>query len=173
MSSFFSYENAELLYRLSAALLIAVGVAVSITAFLFDLQSSGKEEEEQKKLIKKYKRTVPFFSLITILLLLLEFFQVHNVDNDVFNGKYLYKGQTSKKKADGSGVKYFQDGCIMYEGDFKLNVFEGTGKLYTVYDKEKNLSGDDLHAETGDMTEGNHKSILRYEGEFHNGLYEG
>ena len=46
------------------------------------------------------------------------------------NGKIMYKGEFKNDKKNNQGIDYYDNGKIMYEGEFKNDKKEGYGILY-------------------------------------------
>ena len=94
------------------------------------------------------------------------------------NGKYIwedgkyYLGEIKDNIPNGKGIKYYSNGNIQYEGDFKDGKFEGNGKFY--YDDGDYFIGEYKYG----LRNGKGKKYLKngnlcFEGEYINGKAEG
>ena len=106
-----------------------------------------------------------------------------NFDNDYFSGngkmyyqnkEIFYEGQFEKNKIIGKGIKYYKNGKIKFQGNFSNNnCIQG---IYYSPDEIKLYEGEfkneiPLESENIIIYDNNTNKI--YEGEIHNGLYEG
>lgn len=173
MRNIIRYENIELLYNILAYALIIVGVLISCSSMWYEYFTVEKNIDLKKNITKKW---AIINTLILLIVILAVFFQsFYNITNDVFDEDYLYAGNVVKGKADGYGKKYYNDGCIIYNGKFKANMYKGIGKYYNTIDIKTGecCKGDEEHTHDLGNEENEVVHILRYEGEFKNNLYNG
>lgn len=93
-------------------------------------------------------------SITVIVLLQKGTFNLETVQKYSNNGTYF--GQVKDGKAHGKGRYFDSDGNLIFEGEFKNNLYDGNGKYYLV-----------------ESVHGKDESVLCYEGDFEKGKYSG
>ena len=99
-----------------------------------------------------------------------------NERKKIYIGEYIKNNEYILLIKDGHGKSYDSSGYLIYEGDFKYNLYNGKGKKYD-YDIFSYLEYEGTFLNGlyhGKGKEYYHlSSTLKYEGEFYNGKYNG
>ncbi len=106
-----------------------------------------------------------------------------NFDNSYFSGngkiyyqnkKLFYEGQFENNNLNGKGIKYYKNGNIKFQGIFSNNIC--TFGVYYSPDGTKLYEGEfksEIPLESNNIIIYDNNTNKRYQGEIHNGLYEG
>lgn len=89
------------------------------------------------------------------------------------DGQIIYTGDIKNGVCEGTGVLKDRQGRLLYEGEFKQNKYEGTGVLYYPSGNKKYEGSFAENVYQGDGTYYADDGTVLYAGAFQNGKYEG
>lgn len=153
MDTLFEYSNMIFISSILKWYTPIISVIAMIISFVLAIKIRNK-----KGAINKFVIFIGILligvSITVIVLLQKGIFNLETVQEYSNNGTYF--GQVKDGKAHGKGRYFDSNGNLIFEGEFKNNLYDGNGKYYSI---------ESVHGEEG--------SVLCYEGEFEKGKYSG